>query len=304
MDGDEIAAVSADTDVACRAPPIGTGTDVAARGLTIRVGADMSPRGPTIGAGAELTARGVTIRAGTRLLLLDLEIAFRAGELVAILGRNGSGKTLTLHALAGLNDPAGGEVLLNGTPLRQLRRRAIAREIGILAQDREEGLPATVLESVLIGRHPHLRPLQWETDADRRIALAALERLELGAFAERSLDTLSGGEQRRVALAALLAQDPAVFLLDEPTNHLDPHHQITVLELFRGLAREGRTVVATLHDPTLAARFADRVLLLNGDGRWRAGAVDEVLTAAALHELYLTPMIELKADGRRVFAGG
>jgi iron complex transport system ATP-binding protein len=263
--------------------------------------AALRPSNATSPAGPALAARGLTIRAGARLLVRELDLEFRRGEFLAILGRNGSGKTLTLHALAGLGSPAGGEVLLRGISLRQLGRRAIAREIGILTQDREEGLPATVLESVLIGRNPHLRPLQWETDADQRIAEACLERLELGAFAERKLETLSGGEQRRVALAALLAQDPAMFLLDEPTNHLDPHHQIGVLELFRGLAREGRTVVATLHDPTLAARFADRVLLLNGDGRWQAGAADEVLTARALEELYLTPMIELCAEGRRAF---
>jgi iron complex transport system ATP-binding protein len=248
-----------------------------------------------------LAARGLTIRAGARLLVGELDLEFRPGEFVAVLGRNGSGKTLTLHALAGLGSPAQGEVQVNGTPLTQLPRRSIAREIGILTQDREEGLPSTVLESVLIGRNPHLRPLQWETAADQHIAEACLERLELGAFAERKLDTLSGGEQRRVALAALLAQDPAIFLLDEPTNHLDPHHQIGVLELFRGLARAGRTVVATLHDPTLAARFADRALLLHGTGRWEAGAVEEVLTAGALAELYLTPIVELRADGRRAF---
>lgn len=253
---------------------------------------------------ANLTVHRLTIRAGARLLVRDLDLEFRPGELVAILGRNGSGKTLTLHALAGLGPPAAGDVLLRGTPLVHLGRRAIAREIGILTQDREEGLPSTVLESVLIGRNPHLKPLQWETAADQRIAEACLERLDLGAFCERKLETLSGGEQRRVALAALLAQDPGIFLLDEPTNHLDPHHQIGVLELFRGLADGGRTVIATLHDPTLAARFANRVLLLEGNGSWRAGEVEEVLTARALEELYLTPIVELRSHGRRAFLSG
>jgi len=250
-----------------------------------------------------LAARALTIRAGARLLVRELALECRRGEFVAILGRNGSGKTLTLHALAGLGSPASGEVLLGGKSLRQLGRRAIARDIGILMQDREEGLPTSVLESVLIGRNPHLRPLQWETAADQRIAEACLERLDLGAFSERKLETLSGGEQRRVALAALLAQDPAIFLLDEPTNHLDPHHQIEVLELFRSLARAGRTVIATLHDPTLAARFADRVLLLHGNGDWHAGAVDDALTASALAALYLTPFVELRTEGRRAFLG-
>jgi len=120
-------------------------------------------------------------------------------------------------------------------------------------------------------------------------------------LADRRTDTLSGGEQRRVAVAALLAQQPGIFLLDEPTNHLDPHHQIGVLGLFRELARTGSTVITTLHDPTLAARFADRVLLLFGDGRWSVGPVREALTAEKLSALYDSPMIEIEKDGRRVF---
>jgi iron complex transport system ATP-binding protein len=112
---------------------------------------------------------------------------------------------------------------------------------------------------------------------------------------------LSGGEQRRVAVATLLAQQPDVFVLDEPTNHLDPQHQLHVLTLFRSLADTGSTVIATLHDPTLAARFADRVLLLFGDGRWRAGHTSQTLTAESLSELYCAPMLETSAEGRRVF---
>lgn len=104
-----------------------------------------------------------------------------------------------------------------------------------------------------------------------------------------------------MAVASLLAQQPGIFLLDEPTNHLDPHHQLVVLGLFRELASSGRSVVTTLHDPTLAARFADRVLLVYGDGRWRLGPVGEALTAASLSELYLAPMMELGKDGRRLF---
>jgi iron complex transport system ATP-binding protein len=248
-----------------------------------------------------LAARSLTIIAGSRSLVSDLTLEVASGEFIAVLGRNGSGKSLTLHALAGLRRPAAGELWLQGTALQQLRRRTIARHLGLLLQDREEGLPTTVLESVLLGRHPHLRALEWERASDRQIARSCLDRLDLGSLAERSLDTLSGGEQRRVAIAALLAQDPEVLLIDEPTNHLDPHHQIAVLELFRALTRSGRAVVATLHDPTLAARFADRALLLFGDGRWRCGSVAEVLTPEALGELYLTPMLELNAHGRRVF---
>ena len=253
------------------------------------------------GAAPTLSARSLGVSVARRRLVNELSLEFAPGELVAVLGRNGSGKTLTLHTLAGLRRPASGTVLLGTQPLDQLGRRAIARRVGVLAQDAEEGLAATVLETVLVGRHPHLGLLEWESASDRAVAGECLARVGLDGFAERATGTLSGGEHRRMAIAALLAQDPDVFLLDEPTNHLDPQYQLAVLKLFRELAQRGRTVVATLHDATLAARFADRVLLLFGDGRWRAGPVAEVLTAQALAELYLTPMLEVDAGGRRVF---
>jgi iron complex transport system ATP-binding protein len=248
-----------------------------------------------------LAAKQVSVRVGARALVNDLSVEFAAGEMLAILGCNGSGKTLTLHTLAGLRPPHAGEVQLDGVSFAQLSRRAIALRLGLLAQDLEDAFVTTALEMVLIGRHPHLSLWQWETAEDERIARDALAAVGLENFAERRTDTLSGGEQRRVAVAALLAQRPGIFLLDEPTNHLDPHHQIRVLGLFRERAAGGGAVITTLHDPTLAARFADRVLLLFGDGRWRAGPVREVLTADSLSELYNSPMIEIEQDGRRVF---
>jgi iron complex transport system ATP-binding protein len=248
-----------------------------------------------------LAAAGVHIAVGARELVRGLSLEFVPGELVAILGRNGSGKTLTLHTLAGLRLPDGGEVLLDGTPIAELSRRAVAQQLGLLPQDLEDAFVTSAMATVLIGRHPHLSLWQWESAADEQLAREALAAVDMTAFAERRTDTLSGGEQRRVAVAALLAQQPATFLLDEPTNHLDPHHQLAVLRLFRKLADAGSTVVTTLHDPTLAARFADRVLLLHGDGRWTLGPVDTALTTQSLSDLYLTPMLELGENGRRVF---
>jgi iron complex transport system ATP-binding protein len=248
-----------------------------------------------------LAAANVSVEAGSRALVRDLSLHFSNGEVVAILGRNGSGKTLTLHTLAGLRLPSRGEVSLDGVPIAELSRRAVALRLGLLTQDLEDAFVTRAIESVLIGRHPHLALWRWETAEDERLALEALAAVDMTDCAARLTDTLSGGEQRRVAVAALLAQQPGIFLLDEPTNHLDPHHQLAVLGLFRELANSGRTVVTTLHDPTLAARFADRVLLLFGDGRWSLGPVGTTLTAAALSELYATPMIELGRDGRRVF---
>jgi len=251
--------------------------------------------------GSGLAARSVGIAAGARQLVTELSVDFHAGEFTAILGRNGSGKTLTLHTLAGLRRPQQGVVRMDGTSLDQMKRRAVARRLGLLMQDLEESFTTTALEAVLIGRHPHLAMWQWESAEDERIARDALAQVNMLELASRTTDNLSGGERRRVAIASLLAQAPQVFLLDEPTNHLDPHHQLAVLQLFRQQANEGRTVIATLHDPTLAARFADRVILLFGDGRWTSGPTREALTAEALSQLYLTPMVEMSADHRRAF---
>ncbi|HEY6483066.1 MAG TPA: ABC transporter ATP-binding protein [Steroidobacteraceae bacterium] len=248
--------------------------------------------------------QGVAVHVADRELVTDLTLQFEPGEFVAVLGRNGSGKTLTLHTLAGLRRPHRGAVLIDGVACADQSRRALARRVGLLAQDLEDGFVSTVTETVLLGRHPHLAFWQWETAHDEQLACRALAAVELAAAAVRRTDTLSGGEQRRVAIAALLAQEPDIFLLDEPTNHLDPHHQLVVLSLFRELTRAGRTVIATLHDPSLAARFADRALLLFGDGRWTAGPVRDAMTEATLSELYLTPMLELAKDGRRIFVTG
>jgi iron complex transport system ATP-binding protein len=248
-----------------------------------------------------LATKDVAVNVGARELVSNLTVNFAAGEFVAVLGRNGCGKTLTLHTLAGLREPASGTVLIDGIPAAQHDKRAVARRLGLLAQDLEDGFVTTALETVLIGRHPHLAFWQWETAEDGLLAHSALAAVDLEEFSARRTDTMSGGEQRRVAIAALLAQAPSVYLLDEPTNHLDPHHQLAVLSLFQKLARGGSTVIATLHDPTLAARFADRALLLFGDGSWSTGPASETLAAESLTSLYLTPMMEVRQDGRRIF---
>jgi iron complex transport system ATP-binding protein len=248
-----------------------------------------------------LVATGVSITAGDRVLVQDLNLAVRPGEFIAILGRNGSGKSLTLHALAGLNAISEGRVLLAGEDIARMPRRRIARKLGLLLQDREESLSLSALESALIGRHPHLRFWQREGADDLAIAQAALRRVGLGDFSRRMVNTLSGGEQRRAAMASLLTQQPQIYLLDEPTNHLDPHHQIHILQTFRELCQQGGSVIATLHDPTLAERFAGRALLLYGDGRYQQGPVAEVLTAEELSALYLTPIEAVGIAPRRAF---
>ncbi len=250
---------------------------------------------------ALLRANGLRVSAGTRTLISDLSFELRRGEFIAVLGRNGCGKSLTLHTLAGLRPPAAGDVELEDQRLRQLSRGDVARALAFLPQDREDSLPLSVFEAALLGRHPHIGWLRGESAADVQIVHRALARMDVDSCAERALSTLSGGEQRRAAMAGLLAQEPRVFLLDEPTNHLDPHHQVDVLLAFRERCSAGAGVIATLHDPALAERCADRVLLMYGDGRWRLGPTAELLNAAELSLLYATPMNELSGGGRRAF---
>ena len=248
-----------------------------------------------------LGTRSLDVGVPGRRLVAGLSLSVAAGQFVCVLGANGAGKSLTLHTLAGLRPPSAGSVRLCGRGLGEWSRRERARRLGLLMQVSEDPFPGTVLDAVLIGRHPHVEPWQWESAADVAVARAALAACDLAGFAERAIDTLSGGERRRVELAAVLAQDPDVMLLDEPHNHLDPHHQFDVLRLLRARADSGRSVVVTLHDPSLAARFADHVLLLFGDGRWASGDPASTLSAATLSAIYRVQMIEVAVAGRRLF---
>jgi len=256
---------------------------------------------PQPAAASALACTQLTVEVAGRTLVRDLQLTIAGGTVTAILGRNGSGKTLTLHTLAGLRVPARGNVTLDDLQLAAWPRRALARRLGLLTQTTEDPFPSTVLDSVLVGRHPHIDFWRWENDGDRAIARAALAAVALEDLAEREVDTLSGGERRRVALAALLAQDPDVFLLDEPINHLDPHHQLDVLQLLREKARARRTVVMSLHDAGLAARFSDHALLLFGNGEWLSGPTSEVLTPATMTKLYGVAVREIAWAGGRTF---
>jgi iron complex transport system ATP-binding protein len=230
---------------------------------------------------------------------LDLELC--PGTLLAVLGPNGSGKSLSLHTFAGLRAPNAGELLISGRRLSDWPRRALARELALLPQNVEDPFPASVIETVLLGRHPHIARWQWESARDLAIASEALVSVGLAGYEERDVLTLSGGERRRAALAAVLAQTPRIFLLDEPTNQLDPNHQLEALQLLRERADGGAAVIATLHDPNLAVRFADAALLIGKDGNWQCGPVAGILTAQHLSALFDTRFEAAQIGGRRVF---
>jgi len=238
-----------------------------------------------------LQACGLTVTVDGNTLCYKLSMKLEGGQCWALLGRNGAGKTSLLHTLAGLRAPAEGYCLLDGERLHRLPARQRARRLGVLLQDDVSRFPATVLETALIGRHPFLGRWEVESEADRQRARAALRQMALAGWEQRAVQSLSGGERRRLDLAVLLTQDPPVMLLDEPLNHLDLAHQVRLLRLLRRLASEqGKAVLMVLHDINLAARFCDRVLLLYGGGEWETGASDVLLEEARLSRLYATPI--------------
>jgi iron complex transport system ATP-binding protein len=249
-----------------------------------------------------LEARDLTLRIGNRLLLRDLSVAFEAAQNWAILGANGSGKTTLLQTLAGLRRADGGDVLLDGQAMQHIPRRARAQKLGILFQDTPNAFPASVFETVLSGRHPHVGFWKPETAVDHEMAHAALTAIGLADFAGRSVATLSGGERRRVEVATLLAQDAPLCLLDEPVNHLDPRHQIALLRLIGERAqRTGHLNLMVLHDVNLALRFCSHGLLLLVDGSTRHGPLADILDTATLAMIYGCAMREIRSDGEQFF---
>jgi iron complex transport system ATP-binding protein len=240
----------------------------------------------------------VSVSLGGRQVVREVTASVEAGEWVALLGPNGAGKTSLLRAIAGLL-PCRGIVSLDDVPAAALGRRERARLLALVPQEPETPPWLTVGEYVLMGRTPHLGPLAREGAVDREAASRALARLDLEELAERALGTLSGGERQRVVVARALAQEAPIVLLDEPTAALDIGHQQHALELLDALrASEGLTLVAAMHDLTLAAQYADRVLLLDKGRVVAEGAPVDVLTEEALAEHYGASVRVVTVDDR------
>lgn len=250
---------------------------------------------------AIFSCKDLTVDIAGRTLVDGLAMTVARGELIAVLGQNGSGKTLALHTLAGLRPARVGAIELLGADVATSKRKDLAKHLTLLPQHVDDIFPATVIETALIGRHPHIGRLSWESQQDLDVARAALAAVDLHELATRDILTLSGGERRRLAIAQVLTQEPDLYLLDEPTNHLDPQHQLDALRLFRARADAGAAVIASLHDVNLAVRFADRCLLLYGDGRWDLGNTSEILDAERLSQLYGTPMEAVTWRNRELF---
>ena len=236
--------------------------------------------------GNTLRFEAVAVSRGGRPLLHGIDFEVRPGEIVGLAGRNGVGKTTLLQLANGLLAPTAGRVLLGGTPVRSLHRRAVARRIALVPQDLHVPFPFRAGELVLMGRAPHQPLVGLESEADVTRAIQALARLGIEDLADRSVETLSGGERQLVLFARALVQDPGVLLLDEPTAFLDLKHRLEVLREVRRFVASGRGALVVSHDLTLAARACDRLVLLGGGEVVAVGSPETVLTPVNLKRAF------------------
>lgn len=232
-----------------------------------------------------LTANGLHVSLGGRAVLNDPSFHVGEGEFVGLIGPNGAGKSTLLRAVLGLIE-ARGDIAISGQDATSMSARERARRIAYLPQEREIGWPVSVEMVVSLGRAPHRPAFAGLDAADRARIEEAMRRMELQEFRHRVATELSGGEKARVLIARALAQDAPLLLADEPTAGLDPSHQISLMRLFAELAGEGRGVVASLHDLSLAARWCTRLILLDKGAIVADGPPADVLTRERMRSVY------------------
>ncbi len=244
----------------------------------------------------------VSVRYGVTPVVNEVSLSVTSGGWLALIGPNGAGKTSVIRAVAGLV-PHTGTITLAGMEIGALGPRELARRVAVVPQEPEIPAGMTVAEYVLLGRTPHLSYLAREGAHDRDVAAAILERLELGDLAVRELGQLSGGERRRAVIGRALAQQAPVLLLDEPTTALDVGRQQEVLELIDELRRQdGLTVIAAMHDLTLAGEYAETLALIVQGAVVASGTAEDVLTQPAIEHHYAARVrvVPLLAAGRAV----
>jgi iron complex transport system ATP-binding protein len=241
---------------------------------------------------------------GQRTIFEGLSFEARAGEVTVLLGPNGVGKSTLIGSIAGIGRVASGVVLLDGRPIGDLSRRARSQSVALLTQEAPDELPYTVRELVLLGRAPHQGPLGIAGQHDLEIVDEVLAETSLTGLEGRLVRELSGGERRRAFLAQALAQQPRVLLLDEPTAFLDLRFQFLFWEIVKRRVAKGLCVIAVLHDPNLAAQWADQVVLMPRVGACRVGSIEAMLTLENLESLYEAQLQQAGdgAMGERFFA--
>lgn len=230
-----------------------------------------------------LELQDLSVDIAGRRIVADVGLTVPDGSFAGLLGPNGSGKSTVLKTIYRVHRPAAGRVLLDGTDLLSLRPRDAARRIAVVSQEFVLEFDFTVRELVMVGRTPHKRPFDRDSEADHAIVDSAIAQVGCGELAERGFNTLSGGEKQRVLIAQAIAQGADHLILDEPTTHLDIRYQTEILELVSAL---GVTVLAAIHDLSLAAMFCDTVHLIAGGRIIADGPPESVITAEMVRQAY------------------
>lgn len=234
----------------------------------------------------KLEASAITVTARGRTIVDGAGLSLEPGELVGLIGPNGAGKSTLLRALLGITPRDTGTVTLDGADLAAMPAQARARAIAFLPQDRRVEWRLTAHDVVMLGRYPHQAGFGGATQADREATTRAIAAVEGEALLDRPVSVLSGGERTRILLARALAVEAPLLLADEPIAALDPYHQLHVMEILQARARSGVGVLAVIHDLTLAARFMDRVILMNAGQVIANGKPSAVLTQENLARAY------------------
>jgi iron complex transport system ATP-binding protein len=235
---------------------------------------------------------GLTYRypESTRPAVLDLSLEVPSGATTAVLGPNGSGKSTLLRLLLGVLQPTAGSAEFGGRRVADWGRDALARAVGVVPQGEETVFPVSVRELVAMGRYPHLGAWRREGEDDRRAVEEAMRRCDVADLAARPVPTLSGGERQRARVARALAQQAPTLALDEPTAALDIAHEMAIFELLRDLGHAGKTVLLVTHNVNLAARYADRLVLLHRGRVAAEGSPAEVLMRETVERVYGWPV--------------
>ncbi len=234
----------------------------------------------------KLEARNITVTARSRTIVDGAGLSVTSGELVGLIGPNGAGKSTLLRALLGITHRDAGHVTLDGADFAAMPAPARARSIAFLPQDRRVEWHLTAHDVVMLGRYPHQAGFGGPTPADREAVARAFAAVEGEGLLDRPVSVLSGGERTRILLARALAVEAPLLLADEPIAALDPYHQLHVMEILQTRAHSGAGVLAVIHDLSLASRFMDRLILMNGGRIIASGPPAEVLTPDHLAAAY------------------
>lgn len=236
-----------------------------------------------------IDVKNITFRYENRTILDNISFSIECGTFFSIIGPNGSGKTTLLKNLSYVLSPESGTIEINGRDLRSYRKRELARNISFVSQNTSVDFEFTVMDVVLMGRAPYLKPFESETAEDVEIASECMKLTGVFDLRDKKITEISGGERQRVQIACALAQQTGILLLDEPVSNLDIQYQVSILGMLKNLSKEKTmTVVTVLHDLNLAAEYSDKIMLMK-DGRvLKSGTPSEVLNEQNIKEAYKT----------------